>query len=371
MNIENLRGVIQAYLDNFNMINNEEHREYYKWEAFKCFKDNWDIEAENFEDMFKSAMRLTSNLINNSRVSPTNGIIKLAERPELKEIIRGLFKDLYADDEGNIDIRQKKIEDFRDKVNELLDKYEPGKWKYTQEFRTVMFYLNMHNPSENYLYKATEAREFMYCTEFGDDFGSGQSFNLRRYYKMCDELLAEIKNTPELVESHKERIKDSMIVDDDFHILAFDIIYCAVTYGLYSGIKIKRPVKRTTAKQRKNARIEELQAELSEALNQLNVVLVERAELSDIAVVGLKIQHKKFGEGTVTSQDGNIINVRYEDDEKKFSLPTAFSDGYLKCAEEEVVELFTKQDDLDKQIKTIKSKALTIEMQLKSLGISN
>ena len=370
MNIENLQGVIQAYLDNFNMINDEDHREYYKWEAFKCFKDNWDIEEDDFADMFKRAMRLTDNLINNSRVSPTNGIVKLAERPELKETVRGLFKDLYADDGGDIVVRQNKIENFRDKVNALLDEYEPGKWKFTQEFRTVMFYLNMYSPADNYLYKATEAREFMYCVEYGDDFGSGQSFNLGRYYRMCDELVAEIKNTPELVQSHKERMKDTMIDDNDYHILAFDIIYCAVTYGLYSGIKIKRPVKKTTAKQRNDARIEELQAELADALKELNVVLIERAELSDIAVVGLKISHKKFGEGTVVSQDGNTIIVRYGADEKKFSLPVAFSAGFLKCDDEEVVDLFTKQDDLDKQIKMIKSRVATAEIQLKSLGVS-
>lgn len=367
MNVENLQGVIQAYLDDFNMINNSENREYYKWEAFKCFRDNWDIEADDFAEMFKKSMSLTSNLINNSRVSPTNGIVKLAERPELTETIRELFRELYADDGGDIAKRQSKIESFRDKINELLDKYEPGKWKYSQEFRTVMFYLNMYSPSDNYLFKATEAREFMYCIEYGDDFGSGMNFNLASYYRMCDELVAEIKNTPELIQAHKERMLDTMIDDDDYHILAFDIIYCAVTYGLYSGIKIRRPVKKTSVKQRIDAQIEELQNKLADAMEELNKILVDRAELSDVAVIGLKIKHKKFGEGTVISQDENIIIVKFNEEEKKFSLPMAFAAGFLVCEEQEIIELFTKQDELDKQIKLLKSRVSTVELQLSKL----
>ena len=367
MNTENLKGVVQAYLDNFNMINDSEHREYYKWEAYKCFADNWDIDAPDFANMFKQSMSLTSNLINNSRVSPTNGIVKLAEIPELTETVRECFRELFADDDGDITERQNRIENFRDKINELLEKYEPGKWKYSQEFRTVLFYLNMYRPSENYLFKATEAREFMYCTEYGDDFGSGMSFNLSRYYKMCDELLSEIKNTPGLVQAHNDRLTDTMIRDDDFHILAFDIIYCAVTYGLYSGMKIKRPAKKVSAKERLDARMEELQAELKENTGKLDKLLVERAELSDVAVIGLKIGHKKFGPGTVISQDGNIIIVKFGEEEKKFSLPMAFSAGFLVCEDKDVIDLFTEQDKLDKEIKTLKGTISTIEMQLKRM----
>lgn len=128
--------------------------------------------------MFKQSMSLTSNLINNSRVSPTNGIVKLAEIPELTETVRESFRELFADDGGDITERQNRIENFRDKINELLEKYEPEKWKYSQEFRTVLFYLNMYRPSENYLFKATEAKKFMYCTEYGDDFGTTSSMFL-------------------------------------------------------------------------------------------------------------------------------------------------------------------------------------------------
>ncbi|MDY4617259.1 MAG: hypothetical protein SO445_06065 [Lachnospiraceae bacterium] len=96
-------------------------------------------------------------------------------------------------------------------------------------------------------------------------------------------------------------------------------------------------------------------------------MLVERAELSDVAVIGLKIGHKKFGPGTVISQDGNIIIVKFGEEEKKFSLPMAFSAGFLVCEDKDVIDLFTEQDKLDKEIKTLKGTISTIEMQLKRM----
>lgn len=367
MNNNNLDKVIHAYLDNFDYVNNEEHQEYYKWEAFKHFADHWDIEAENFAEMFKESMKLTSNLINNSRVSPTNGIVKLAERPELTETIREMFRELYSADDGNIAKRQKRIEDFRDKINGLLDKYEPGKWKYNQEFRTVLFYLNMRFPKDNYLFKATQSREFMYCTEFPDDFGSGMNFDLSRYYRMCDQLVAKIKETPELIKAHENRLTNTMLVDDNYHIMAFDIIYCAVVYNLYSGITIKKPAKKSSAEQQRNAKVDELNAKLEEATNALNSALIEKSEIGDIAVVGLKIRHKMFGEGTVVSQDGNIIIVNFAAGEKKFALPMAFAAGFLICEDKDIIELFTLLDVLDKKITSLRSTISSLKTNLSKL----
>ena len=138
MNSNNLQSLLQNYMDNFEVINDDKNEEYYKWEAVKHFKDNWDVEAENFAEMFKEAVRLTYNLINNHIVQPTNGIVKLAERPELTEKVRTAFKNLFEECD-DIDVRQDKIYAFIDNVNGLLNEYESGKWKYTQDMRTCIF----------------------------------------------------------------------------------------------------------------------------------------------------------------------------------------------------------------------------------------
>ena len=145
-----------------------------------------------------------------------------------------------------------------------------------------------------------------------------------------------------------------MINNDDYHLLAFDIIYCTLTYGLYSGIAIKKQEKI------KN----ELQNSLESILEELNAGLNEKADLTDTSVLGLKVIHKKFGEGTVTAQDGNIISVKFKIGEKSFSLPSAFTAGFLVCREQEVIELFHQQDRLDKKIKELRSKITSIKVQL-------
>lgn len=361
MNNTNLNKVIQAYLDNFDYVNNDHNQEYYKWEAFKHFADHWNVEAENFAEMFKESMKLTYNLINNRYVTPTTGIVKLAERPELTETIREMFRELYTYDNGNIAKRQKRIEDFHHKINDLLNKYEPGKWKYNHEFRTVLFYLNMRFPKENYLLKATESREFMYCIEFPDDFGRGMSFNLTRYYRMCDQLVEKIKETPELIKAHEDRLTDTMLADDDYHIMAFDIIYCAVVYNLYSGITIKKPAKKSTAEQQRNAKVDELNTKLAEAKSELNAALIEKSEIGDVTVVGLKIHHKMFGEGTVVSQDENNIIVNFTAGEKKFALPMAFAAEFLVCEDQDIIKLFTLLDSLDKKIASLRNSVSTLE----------
>ena len=108
MDREYLDKVVKNYLEKFNIINDKTNEEYYKWEAVKHFQENWDIDASDFASMFKEATKETYNLINNRIVQPTSGIVKLAERPELTEIVRQMFKDLLADDNGDIDKRQAK-----------------------------------------------------------------------------------------------------------------------------------------------------------------------------------------------------------------------------------------------------------------------
>ena len=47
-------------------------------------------------------------------------------------------------------------------------------------------------------------------------------------------------------------------------------------------------------------------------------------------VIGVKVKHKAFGEGTVIKSDGRYITVGFADDvRKKFAFPGAFQDGFL------------------------------------------
>lgn len=56
----NIRKIIAEYKKNFTQINKEER---YKWEAVGCYRRNWDIEAENFAQMYAEAFKEASNLL--------------------------------------------------------------------------------------------------------------------------------------------------------------------------------------------------------------------------------------------------------------------------------------------------------------------
>ena len=369
MNKENLNKLISNYMSNFDYINNEVNMEYYKWEAVKHFQDHWDIDAPDFAAMFKECVKETYNLINNKVVQPANGIIKLAEKPEATEVIRQMFRDLLVEDNGDIDKRQDKIYAFLEKADELLNTYYKGSWKYAQDMRTVIFYLCLLEPDKNYMFKATQAKEFMYCVEFGKDFGSGESFSLKNYYEMCDELVAAIKETPELVKLHNNRITEKMCANDDFHILAYDIIYSAIVYDLYNNITVVKPTrsKAQTHENQLQAKREELTAELEQINAELNKALQERSNYDEFSAKGLEVTHKAFGTGTVIAHSGNLLNIRFGEQEKRFQMPQGFSNGFLKTDSAEIMDMFNEMAVLDDKVTKLKSSQSAVRRQLETL----
>lgn len=370
MNRDKLNQLISNYIERFDYINNSTNMEYYKWEAVKHFQEHWDIDAPDFAAMFKECIGGTHNLINNKTVQPANGIIKLAQKPELTEVVRQMFSDLLADDGGDIDARQDKIYSFLEKADELLNTYYKGSWKYAQDMRTVILYLSFIEPEKNYMFKATQAREFMYCTEFGNDFGNGESFSLRKYYEMCGELVAAIKETPELLRIHNERMTDKMWPDESYHILAYDIIYSAVVYNLYNNISIIKPARSKAQSRERQAqeKRDKLTAELEQISNKLNSALLSRASYDEFSAKGLEVTHKSFGTGVVTAHNGNTLTIRFGDQEKRFQMPQGFSNGFLKTDSVEIMEIFNELAALDSSILKLRSSKSAVEHLIKTLN---
>lgn len=365
MNLGNLKKLFDNYLENFDTINNEIHREYYKWEAVKHFQEHWDIDAPDFAGMFKEAVKLTSNLIDNKTVQPTNGIIKLAERSELTETVRSMFRDLYAEDDGNIDARQSRIQIFLAKADELLRTYEPGKWKYAQNMRTVIFYLALRYPAQNYMFKSEQAREFLYCAEYGDDFGRGENFSLKKYYAMCDELVSVIKLYDKLKDAHTSRLTSTMFEEDDFHILAYDIIYSGIVYNLYKNIKVIKPTTAKSVEKQRLIKINELTDELEQKVVDINALRQARSEYDTFSAKGLEVVHKKFGLGVVTEHNDCRITVQFAECKTKFQLPAGFTNGYLQIDSGEIMEIFTEMAELDQEIKALESAISELQQKIK------
>lgn len=100
MNIDNLHQLIGRYEQNYSLINNSKNDEIFKWRAVRCFQDVWfddRYESYPFAEKFRAATRECSVLVDNGQVSPSNGIVKMAEQEP--EEVEHLFNEvLFTDD---------------------------------------------------------------------------------------------------------------------------------------------------------------------------------------------------------------------------------------------------------------------------------
>ncbi len=374
MNQANLQKIIENYINQFDPLHEQSventNREFVKWTAVFHFQKHWDIHASDFASMFKKAVSKTEMLINNRMVQPTSGIVKLAERPELTETIRDLFAELFEEDQGDLTKRQYRIENFVNKVNALLLQYESGKWKYTHDFRTALAYLNLYQPAQNYLLKSTQAHQFRYYIEYGDDFGYGSQFSLAKYYHMCDQIAEIIRENHDLREKHASRLTELMCRDDDFHLLVFDLIYCTAVYRLYDNITYTKPSKPSKTKKKPGspdiAEVkEQVEDELRKEKEMLLSVLEERGKYDDFSITGLQVKHRKYGTGVIIEQGQDRVKVAFDQTQQIFMLPSAFQDGYLKTDDEEIMQTMRDIYDLDRQIDRMRTSIRMKETKLK------
>ena len=365
MDIKNLDAVLAEYIRRFDELHDfDKGNESYKWRATSHFKKYWDINASNFEEMFKLAMKETSNLIDNATVQPIGGILTLLKHEKEVEFVRECFRELYVDDDGDINARQERVDIFANRINNRLEKYVAGSWKYPQKINNVIYYLNLYKPEQNYIFKATEASAWADCIEFGDDFGSGSNFSLKKYYKMCDELRDKLINHPQIMYLYNQYICPNMIgFDDDLHILVYDVIYCAHYYNLYNGMEIQKVSK----KQRiQNAKIRDEKNEIIAKIAELQKLIEDNQQETVLPdITGANVCHKQYGCGVVESVKHNVTVV-FGDTKKIFQYPNAFLQGFLKANAEIMLKIAQAAKALENKNSIAKEKE-RLEQELKKL----
>jgi hypothetical protein len=122
----------------------------------------------------------------------------------------------------------------------------------------------------------------------------------------------------------------------------------------------KKPTKKTKEMLEENAKqIDELKASQDELNAELSSLEKEEQLLGDKSAKGLKVNHKKFGAGVVTSQDGKYIEVKFDDVVKKFVLPGCIADKFLEVEDESVFDYYIKCNE-------IHEKKMATELKIKS-----
>lgn len=213
---EKLSAVITAYKEYFP---NHWKDEMYKWEAIAHFQKYWDINAENFLNMFMTATDKTYNLLANMNNYP-RGMIKSFAIAD-SEAVRIMFIHLF-DESKNL---AERIEQFITSAEELRVKYDDGTWKqHYQTHNAVTTYLWLRYPNKYYIYKYSEVR--VIAKTIGSDFipkKGGTIANVEGGIKLYNEIREVITKDNELDKLLKDALSDSCYSDPEKITMTIDI----------------------------------------------------------------------------------------------------------------------------------------------------
>lgn len=335
MNRKKLNQIFDAYIEQFEVLNDNQNDENYKWNAIVEFQKAFDLSVSDdaIAGMLKEARDATHNIIDNY-TQPFYGLVELAKKEP--ETVRSMLTALLEDDGGDLNARQEKIDIFLEECDRLVESYFPGSHLYKNDQRSAMAYLFFNDPDNHYLYKATEAKYLADCIGFYDDWGTMSAFKLDVYHRFCDELIDEIKATPTLMATHQSRFTATqrpMHEDEALHVLVFDIIYCAHTYNLYSGMSFDK----VTSSDRKlylerKAKAQELLNALHKAEEECVLLDEARVYFTSAITSGADVTHKTFGAVDVESvADGFVVlKLRKNGEIKRFGLLNCIASGFVK-----------------------------------------
>jgi hypothetical protein len=220
MNRYKLKQYIDYYKQNFDTINQEE---IYKWKAVKCFQDNWNIDAENFYDMFLASIKLTQNLLKSGQYFPLRMMMRYSSQRPTE--IRNLFRNLFKEEDDIYD----RIINFQNGVQEINQELFPGKNTY-QDHRAVIVYLTLKYPERYFLYKFEMFKQFSEKLQLIYKPKRGRIENIGHYISQCELIRYELSLDQELINLHKNRINLQCYFDENLNILTQDFIYAVSKY---------------------------------------------------------------------------------------------------------------------------------------------
>ena len=348
MNTTNLHALIDRYEENYALINGPEHYECFKWKAVRCFQDVWfSEEAQHlpFSEKFAKAMKESSVLINNSRISPVTGIVKMAEkRPQEVE---ALFMDVLYAPYASIAELQLHMDAFVERIEALRLELFPRYFRYQQDRHAASCYLALYAPETHFIYRFSEAEEFALHIEFGRDLGSGGSFSLANYYDMAETVVAALREHPTLLEKYDRMFKDKEKFYDDksLHLMAFDLMYCCKCYHYYKGMYYaakKESIKTYTAQQKKAKEERERQAKIDALDEEIHALDVAMDEYREISLIGVEVTQPLYGVGKVIAQDGNTVEVQFAEKVVPYKISSEYKARPIFEDDETLVAAFTE-----------------------------
>lgn len=224
-----IRKVISHYKQHFTEA---DHNERYKWEAIGWYKKHWDINASDFAAMLEVAFSKTGNLLASGMYYPYRMIVAYAQTDP--EEVRRIFKQLHNEEL----LLAQRYSAFRESCQRYIDKRkqnDPGREKalqHYQDLRAVMVYLTFEYPEKYYLFKSRMFTTFRDRVGLVEEKPKQKSivWKVESYSRLCEIVLAEVKQDAELQAMSKARLNEDCYQDEALHLLAMDIVFYGSAY---------------------------------------------------------------------------------------------------------------------------------------------
>lgn len=217
-NKKRLEDVLTQYKQDFTgqWWNDEK----FKWEAAKCFQDNWDVNAPDFPEMLSRSLDKTSALLSSRNNFARASIEKFAKAAP--EEVRAMFLTLF-DESKDVYERMKA---FKRESAVLLKKYANGEARHFQLENTISTYLWLRYPDKYYIYKFNEVKKIASVLEADYHFKKGAyEEDIRNFMRFYDEIDNALKEDAELVNLLRTHLTKECYPDQKLRTLTSDIAY--------------------------------------------------------------------------------------------------------------------------------------------------
>ena len=222
---EKLNPILEGYKTYFPAHWKDEK---FKWEAVKHFQDHWNIDAENFGDMFKEATDKTFSLLASGYAYPRLMVINFAKADD--EAVRSMFQNLF-DESQDLATR---VDAFQTSSEELRSKYDDGTWRnHYQNTNAISTYLWLRYPDKYYIYKYELFREA--AKELSYDYmprKNGSVESLIRGKQLYDEINQAINVDPDIRGMIEAVMVPSCYPDPELKTATIDVGFYLARYYL-------------------------------------------------------------------------------------------------------------------------------------------
>ncbi len=249
INIEKLKLALLSYRKAFvtpdSAAKNQTgwEKEQYKWIAVKCFQDNWDIDADDFLEMFKKSTAKCENLLSSMNYFPRQMIIRFAEVDA--EAVRNMFRELFDEDKSVVD----RVNRFIQESERIRSRYGAGRWdSHYQNVNSVSTYLWLRYPDKYYIYKYSECKQVASVLESDFKVKKGAKADaLLSFLSFYNEIADYLKTDTETIELIQNSLTSECYADPQCRTLTIDVGFYISRYYTQSETAAVTSVPSTSA----------------------------------------------------------------------------------------------------------------------------